>query len=817
MGRFCSGQWLCIVLAVAFVTSCGGSKPPAPSPFPARITLSPPGSASLQQGKALLLIATAQNGSGATISPAFTFTSSDPSVLTISPNGIVCGGIWNAPSYTICTPGGVGAVEVTATALGATSSPTLIFVHAPIDNIQVNFVPPVNSPPPACPTQIALPAACNVPFNGAAGCFSQNQVQTLQAQAFSQGSDITASVGPFTWSESSSSVVTVTPIIDPNLHVATSQATATPNAPGFAHVFATASGLSSQAQTFETCPVQCVTLGVGASSTQEGATSFVVNKGTSQTITATAVDVQGCIVPKPPLTWTSSQPASIVAGSASTGCPAGSTCTATTPQAGAASITASCTPPTCNVGFPESPLALPPVYPVTAVSGLATPSGTTAPTFNILATSLDCAGNPACTVGLYNVSTAKNTAGNAIQVSEPPNSLIFDPAGDKAYMGSQFGAALVNAANLGGSTAAFTTIPAASTPTGKVTGKALATSPNGNVAIFSDTLSTPNQVYVVNAPSPSSASSIPLNISGAVAAAFSRDGLKAFIIGCVAGPVACSQTSGNTLYIYSALEALQSISLAFPADIVVFSSSGTFALVSGGTSAAASALAVNTCNNSTKTLSLLNTLNNQPAFGEPLFLKMVPAANVSVSQIPTPIVSEGLDFFFGLDSTGLDVIATNVAQPMPLFKTLCPLDVNLATQVSNPLLSQNVVLHIPFNQGTFNPIAFFLSPDSTHVYAVTSDHDILIYNFDTGATSAVHLVNSITGDPVIPVSADITPDGSLIYVAASDGTLHAVSTISATDSLQPIGFPPLPNSTNGFCVNGISPVNCTLNLVVARP
>jgi len=45
------------------------------------------------------------------------------------------------------------------------SPPTLIFVHPPIDNIQVSVVPPVNSPPPACPNQGPLPAACNLKFN----------------------------------------------------------------------------------------------------------------------------------------------------------------------------------------------------------------------------------------------------------------------------------------------------------------------------------------------------------------------------------------------------------------------------------------------------------------------------------------------------------------------------------------------------------------------------------------------------------------------------------------------------------------------------
>jgi len=821
MGRLRWGQFLPVFVALAFLFlgACGGHKPGATSPFVARITLNPGTSASLQLGGTLTFTASAQNGTGGNISPGFSFVSSDTSVLTMSPNGVACAGTWNAPLYSVCTAAGTGMVQVTAVSQGASSPPTLVFVHPPIENIQISLVPPVNSPPPACPTQMALPEACHIPFNSNPYCISQNQLQTLQAKAYSQGSDITSSVGPFTWSSSTTGAVTLTPVIDPTLNVATNQVTATPNTPGQTEVFATATGVSSQAYPFETCPVQCIVLQVGSGPT--GPTSFIVNKGTSETITATAVDVQGCIVPKPALTWTSTQPASILAGSGTSGCVAGTVCAVTTPQAGAASITASCTPPSCNVGFPLNPLNLSPpyvpqpVYPVTAISALATPATTstgTPSTFNVLASSLDCASNAFCAVALYNVSSAKSVAGNPIQLPTPPNSLIVDPAGDKAYMGSQYGAQELTTANLGGSMSPFTSLPAAATPTGTVTGKALATSFNGNFAVFSDTVSTPNQVYVVNASS-ANPSSTALNITGATTAAFSRDGLKAFIIACIPGSVSCSAAAGtgNTLYVYSAVQTLQSIPLTFAANAVVFSSSGTFALISGGSSTAASALTVNTCDNSTNGSLSLSSLP-----GQPLFLKMVPAANVLIPQIPTPASSEGLDFFFGIDSTGLDVIATNSAQP-PL-SALCPQTVTQATFTQEP---QNTVqpfaVHIPFVYGSFNPIAFFLSPDNTQVYLVTSDNGVLVYSFQTGSVSAIALLNSITGAAVSPVAADMTPDGTLLFVAASDGTLHQISTILATDVTPQIGFPPIPDGNNGFCVNGISLVNCTLNLVVVKP
>jgi len=804
MGRLRFGPSALVVVTISlflFLPACGGHKPPGVSPFPVRITLNPSTSASMQVGITLQLSATAQNSANQSISPAFTFVSSNPGVLDIAPGGAACAGTWDAPLYTTCTPAGIGVVQVTASALGATSPPTLIFVHPPIDNIQVSVVPPVNSPPPACPNQQALPTACKIPFNAnvcqpnkPCACLSQNQVQTLQATAFSQGADITASVGPFTWSQVNAGVAKITPIVTvTSYNVPTNQATASPGTPGQTPVIASASGVFSQPYYFETCPVQCIDLQLGVSGSQQNSTtSFVVGKGTSETITATAVDVQGCIVPKPPLTWTSSAPAALAAGSATTGCAAGTTCAVTTPQPGVAAITASCTPPTCNVGFPLNPAGFPagsiyipqPVYPITAISGLVT--GATTST-SVLATSQDCSTDSLCAVGIYNVATSTNLPGGALQLPAPPNSLLFDPAGDKAYMGGEFGAIAVTPANFGGSTNPFAFLPASSTALGLVTGRVLAVSRNGTVAIFSDSVSTPNQVYVVSA---SPASTTPLNINSATAAAFSPDGLKAFILG----------NGGNTLYVYSTLQSLQPpIALPAPATSIVFSSTGAFALLSGGSSPSNLAI-YRTCDNSPVSLSA-GTIP-----GPPLFLKMVPAGNVPMGNPLIPILAtQGLDFFFGVDNTGIDIIATNLPLNSIPPTTLCPQPIVLA---STPPPQTNPI-HINIGQGTFHPINFFLSPDSTLAYIVTTDQGVLVYDFNTNSVSTkIGLINDAT-----PIAADITVDGSLIYVAGSDGLLHQLNTSLAVDETQ-ISFLPLPNSSSSFCFTGSS---CALNVLAVKP
>lgn len=768
MGRLCRGGVGGAVVAIllGFLSACGGKKPAGPSSQPVKITLSPAPSTSLQVGTALSFTASAQNASNQNISAAFSFRSSDTSILTIAANGVACAGSWDA-SFTICTPQGTGVVQVTASASGVTSATTLVFVHPPIDDIQISEVPPVGSPPPACPGQQTIPAACSVTFTPVAGCLSTNQVVTLQAKAFSKGADITSLVGPFTWTEGNPNAIKVTPITSSSNNTPTSQATVTPNTPGFTPVYATASGVSSHPYYAETCPVQCIALDLGTSGSQTGSqTSFATTKGTAESVAATAVDVQGCIVPKPSLTWSSSEPASV---SAASSCSSGTTCSVTTPLPGAGSVTASCTPPTCNIGFPQSvmglnqpgqpPLVQPlPVYPVTPISGLVSgaPSAT-----NVVATSVDCQTTPLCTVDLYVPSTTATTGGNPLQLPTPPNSLLFDPTGAKIYVGSNYGAQLITAANIGGSTSPFTAL-------GTVTGKVLAVSPNGNTAIFSDTFHTPNQVFVATA-----STSTPLNIAGAIAAGFSPDGLKAFILGCRAGAGQCPN-GADTLYIYSSLQALQTISLpSASANALAFSSNGAFAFVSGGASNALKAYRV--CDNALAlTLSLPVT---------PSFLRVLP---------------DGVHLI-GLDDTGFDYITTDITKPA--FPALCSQSITATTQ------------HISLGQGTFTPLNFFVSPDGTLLYVVASDRNsILVYNFNTSSVTGIPLANSATGQPVSPVAASMTVDGTLIYVAGNDGTLHQLSTVSLTDLLQV----PFPATDNAFCPRN-STQSCTLNLVAVRP
>jgi hypothetical protein len=792
MGRLSSCGWFrssAPVLLVLAFAGCGGHKPPGQSVLPARVTLTPATSASLALGNILSFSATAQNNTGSTIPETFTFSSSDTTILNISPGGVACAGKWDI-TYTNCTPEGIGVVQVTASALGATSAPTYVFVHATIDNITVTESSSTSQPPPPGP------------------CFPENQNITLQATAFSQGIDITPTVGTFTWTATNSSVVGITPIKNLNFEVPTNLALATANVPGLTQIFASVSGVTSTAfqqitpspnivwDFFETCPIQNIRLQLGpGGSQQSGQTSFAVTKGTAENVTAIVTDVLGNELSRAPLTWSTTQPGavSVPVSCAQETCALGTGTSGGGP--GAATVTASCSPPTCNVGYPLSPPGLAtypqyipvPVYATTAISGLVT--GTPATT-SVLAGTLGCAADFLCNVAIYDVSTSSSKAfsGNPTSMPVPPESMLFDPAGDKAFIGSTYGAAFITPANIGTSNPIFGEL-------GTVTGNILAISSNSNFEIFSDTIHTPNQVYVVNTTNSTSPTSISLPISGATKAAFSPDGLKAYIFGF--------DSNGNpNIFIYSAVLGLETIPL--PAQTTVnaigFSPNSAFAYVVGSVPGAGASFTIyNTCNDSVSTPPAPVTLPT------PTFVRFLP--NVQLNGLD----SQGNSFPNGahiilLDTTGLEIVTQQSASPqvgtVTTPGTLCP-------QTTTSLTAQRVNL----SEGVLDPVNFFTSPDGTQVFIVASNfNSILVYSFNSGAVTGIPMAKNAT-----PVTADITVDGTLIYVAGSDGMLHTISTASGVDLLQ-IPFANLSTFPNPFCTLDPSPSQpCTLNLVAVKP
>jgi DNA-binding beta-propeller fold protein YncE len=189
---------------------------------------------------------------------------------------------------------------------------------------------------------------------------------------------------------------------------------------------------------------------------------------------------------------------------------------------------------------------------------------------------------------------------------------------------------------------------------------------------------------------------------------------------------------------------------------------------------------------------------------------MVPAGNVPMGNaiIPQALDTTGLDFFFGIDNTGIDIIATNTSQgpPNAPFSTLCPQPVAIG---HTPLNAPFEPLHVNIGQGTFHPINFFVSPDSTQVFIVTSDLGVLVYSFNTESVTAAIPLNG----GAAPVAADMTVDGVYLYVAGTDGVLHELDLNQFQDVME-IPFSELPDSSNNFCYASFT---CGLNMVVMLP
>ncbi len=556
MGRL--GQVGCTIAILSAViageTGCSSGKAVNTTTFavPASITLVPQESVSMELGTNQQFTASPQSSNRSTITEPVFFQSSNSAVVSVAVNGLACAGTWDSLSVPqICTPGPVGFAEITATTQGVSSPATRVYVHQHIDSIAITPIPP----------------------GSATTCLSVSQTTAYQATAFSRGVDVTATAGQFFWQMLNAGVASLSTTASGLTNVVNGQSLnqvqMTAKVPGFTPLFAVVGNNSSVPFSFTTCPVQSIQLTVTGSS------------ASSKTITPTVVDTLGTTITGVPLTWSSSQTASVSVSSAGL---AGATS-----GGGGATIVASCTPPLCNIGLLPSV----PIFPENVVTLVAEASPT--PTATVYVSSSACGTIDTCISTVIAVSSPANTLGTPTILPATPNSLLFDPAGAKIYLGTNSG--LLGSKGLSVIPVGGTTVSEfASTP-----GKVLAISPDSSKVVVSDTTDVPNQVFVFDA---SSNVSTAFRITGATAADFSPDSLKAFIL------------AGSTLYVYSKLDALQSKTLTAPANDVSFLSEGAFAYLAGGNPSGVTVQ--RTCDNGQA-----DTVNVAPV---PTFLKTLPDA-----------------------------------------------------------------------------------------------------------------------------------------------------------------------------------------------
>src|SRR6202158_4751201 len=552
------GSGFLLTLAITFVvalTGCLGKSSSNPgNGGVSSVTLRPSGSFSIDVGGTLFFSATGKDALGRTVlgvNIQFVVTSGSPNAsapLSILGNGSACAGTWDQTG-SMCSPGTPGIATVTAVINGFSSTPTTVYVKQQSESIQIGQA---ETQPPQY------------------DCFSQGQTWQFQGIAYSNHVDITNSVGPMSWSSTNAGVVTATPFVPPTQPNVLNQVQTTAKAPGVTQLFASVSGTTSAPYPYTTCLIKAIYLQIGGQS--QAGNSITVNNGGAVSVTATAVDTLFGIAPgdnaplaNPPLTLSTTNPE--VAAFSSTTNTSGSNSATARANLGGTTLTASCTPPTCNIGVL-------PGLPIYASDGTL-PNGTQGfgaisvdvtstskiPTYTAWAATTDCQNQPGCTSALFSVIPGTTPIGSTIfSLPRNPNSMIFNHvSSSRVYLGSDLGLMFVD---VGASSPTVGLVSSASTPcNASLCGKVLTISNDGKLVVVSDTVSTPSQVYIFNAGSTTSAP-IDLVIPGDTAspAAFSPDQLKLFIL-----------TNTGKMYVYSTVDALTSVSTFAPGTDVTFS------------------------------------------------------------------------------------------------------------------------------------------------------------------------------------------------------------------------------------------------------
>jgi len=800
---------LAIIFVVAFTGCLGKSSSTSGNGGVTSVSISPGNSISIDVGTSQVFSASGRDANGRTIVGVgiqFIVTSGNPNAsapISITSAGNACAGTWD-PTATMCSPGAPGIALVAAVINGVSSPQTTVYVHQHIDNIQVSRLDPQGPPQ--------------------YDCFSQNQTWNYQATAYAviggNSVDITGTVGPMEWISKNSGVVTTTPIVPPNQPNVLNQVQVTAKTPGITELSASVSGVTSSGYPFTTCLVQAIWLQIGGQG--QAGNSITINNGGSVPVTAVAVDTlcgtaNNTPLASLPLTWSTTNP-EVIAFSNTTGTTVSNSATARI-NYGGATIFASCTPPTCNIGVlpglpiyasdypPTPPPASPPTkcQPPNLTRGFGTisvdvvPAASAKPvTYSVWAATTGCGNAVGCSSALFAVTPGTNPIGTIVSLPRTPNSMMFNHvAAGRVYIGSDQGLMYVD---VSASNPSATPVSNSTTCNVALCGKILTISNDGKLVVVSDTVSTPSQVYIYNGSSTSTAPvDVILSNAGetATAAAFSPDQAKIFIL-----------TNLGNMYIYSTVDAFASVPITPSVTDVKFSADGSFAYVAGAPTATS--------------ISGFATCNAQTTIADPA---LSPDFNfVTTPGIPLQIfISPDAQHVLALDPPNIDIFSTVDNQiPLPDGQFVCngptPI-VNIAPTVNFPQTVQSRNL----GQGNFTPIYAQLVADGSQVIVVAQNIPaVLLFNVSDGTTTSVALANNAA-----PLSAAASTDGTQVFVAACDqydgttcavGSVHIINTVSQGDFQQVPYVNVAGNNSRNMCNNGGNPVpQCLPNLVALRP
>jgi hypothetical protein len=860
MYRCCSGFLLSLaIISVAALTGClGKSTGNSATTGVASVTLNPGSTFSMNIGASQVFSATAKNAGGSTVlginiqfvvtSGTPTSPSSAPAPLSIAGNGNSCAGTWD-PTVSICSPGTSGIATIYAIASGVFSAPTIVYVHQPITSIAIRMLPPLGPPPPNYP------------------CFSQGQTRLFQANALSNNVDVTDTVGPMTWTSSNSGVLTATTYIPPNQINVVNEVQVTAKTPGITQLVASVSGASSAPYEFTTCFVQAIYLQIAGQGPLGNSTT--VNTGASLSITATAIDslyqFTGVPMPNPPLTWSTTNPDVALFGTTTN--TTGTNSATARINSGEATLTASCTPPTCNIGLPGPDPSIPsevvPSLPIYASVGIlpnktqgygaisvnVIPSSTAKlPTYTAWVATTDCQNASGCSSALFSMAPPSTPGANPIStilsLPRTPNSLVFNhQASPRLYIGSDQGLMYLDVASTSAATncnSELNLVSCAPVPCNvSLCGTVLTTSNDGKFAVISNppTASTPSQVYIFDGGS-NPVPTVQLTLDNpafpgefATAASFSPDQLKLFIL-----------TNAGNMYVYSTVDMFAQVppvsgtgpTFTTPATDVKFSADGSFAYVAGALENSISAYS--TCSLPGAASVNIGTVAtaNPPVkvFPSPMLPPFQPGSDVITQNVFALEVPANGD-----QSTSLQVLTANFTQDPIGFVPNQPLQFTCNQPTIPPFnipptplndISLTPGATINLGQGNFTPLFSQLVANGTELILVAPNISaVLVADVTSGTTTSVPLVNN-----AVPFAAASSTDGSQVYVAACDqyvngtctlGQVHIVNTSTSNQlpygDYQQVPYINVSDQKNNNMCNGVGPNAplCVPNLIAIRP
>ena len=317
---------------------------------------------------------------------------------------------------------------------------------------------------------------------------------------------------------------------------------------------------------------------------------------------------------------------------------------------------------------------------------------------------------------------SNNTVGTAITLPQKPNSLVVDRNGSNLGLGSDS----VTGMFVNTSTNAVTNL--------NIAGVMLNFSPDSAIGAFASTVSNPSVVTLFSTGTSNAGAALPFTGTGHnVSIDFSPDSHYAFMT---------QQTT--KLQQWNSSNQVQTFTLASPVSDIRFLANGAAAYFVGGISGQVTARA--TCDP-------LTQVDSKTA-ANALFVRTIP------------------------NNTGVLVLDP------PNMTVLAPITVaNASATTSCPPIVNSVVNSYPTGITIPDPTQaqMLVTPDSTKAFITNGSNLVYIFDVVQHTTKPVTLTGGAT---LQTFEADITLDSRFAYIGASDGKIHKIDLVAASDAGQ---------------------------------